>query len=128
MPRYAHPDVLDNGLNEIVNNCDELWLISSYTAGDSFAACSGRVLSVIARAPGNFALGNSGLNRTLTSAAGQDAAADAAGGGAGNHFVFVDTVGSRVLYATPEASGQAVVAGNPVNFPALVYTSEQPVA
>jgi len=70
----------------------------------------------------------SGNNRTLTSAAGKsDAAANATGGSATNHIAFLDTVGLRVLWVTPETSGQVVTLGNAVNFPSLVYTSNQPV-
>jgi hypothetical protein len=44
------------------------------------------------------------------------------------HFAFVDTVNSKVLWVTQETSGQVITAGNPVNFPALVYKAVQPVA
>lgn len=131
MARYAHPDVLDNGLNEIRNDCNSLVLLAAYTLGDSYAVATGgsNILAQIARAPGDFTLGD-GANgsRTLTSASGQDASADAtAAAGVDRHFAFLDTVGQRILWVTPEG-GQAITAGNPVTFPALVYRALQPVA
>jgi hypothetical protein len=129
MPRYAHPDFLDNGLNELRNDCNSMVLISDYTVGDSYAVVTGRILAQVAMAPADFTLGSSGNDRTLTTAAGkQDPSANASGGSATNHIAFLDTVGSRVLWVTPETSGQSVTATNPVNFPSLVYTARQPVA
>lgn len=128
MAKYAHPDVLDNGLAYIRANCDKIALISSYAAGDSYATVNGRILAEAAMAPADFTLGSSGNNRTLTSAAGKsDASANAGGGGASNHIAFLDTVNSKVLWVTNETTGQVITAGNPVNFPSLVYTAQQPV-
>jgi hypothetical protein len=42
------------------------------------------------------------------------------------HFAFTDGV-SKVLYVTDEASNQPITTGNSVDFPALVYTSGQPI-
>jgi hypothetical protein len=129
MTKYANPDVLDNGLNYIKNNCNKLALISDYDFGDSYATVNGNILASVAMTSTDFTLGTAGNNRTLTSASGkQDASADASGGGVTNHLAFVDTVASKVLWVTEETTGQVITAGNPVNFPALVYTNEQPVA
>lgn len=127
MAKYAHPDVLDNGIAYIRTNCNKMALISSYAVADSYATVNGRILAEVTMTTTDFTLGSSGNNRTLTTAAGkQDTAANASGGGATNHIAFVDTVNSKVLWVTEETSGQAVVSGNPVNFPSLVYTSNQP--
>ena len=68
-----------------------------------------------------------GLNGTLTTAAGKsDTAANVTGGGAGNHIAFLDTTNSKVLWVTNETSGQSITIGNPVSFPSLVYTVNQP--
>ncbi len=129
MAKYAHPDVLDNGPAYIKTNCNKVALISSYAFGDSYATINGRILAEAAMASGDFTLGSSGNDRTLTTAAGkQDTSANASGGSATNHLAFVDTVNSKVLWVTEETSGQAITAGNPVNFPSLVYTAKQPVA
>ena len=129
MAKWANADVLDNGPNYIKTNCNKLALISSYTAGASYATVNAAILAEVTMATGDFTLGTSGSDRTLTTAAGkQDASANASGGSASNHLAFVDTINSKVLWVTEETSGQAVTAGNPVTFPSLVYTSKQPVA
>jgi hypothetical protein len=129
MTKYAHPDVLDNGPNYIKTNCNKMALISAYTFGNSYSTVNAAILAEVTMASGDFTNGSSGNDRTLTTASGKtDASANASGGSASNHLAFVDTVNSKVLWVTEETSGQAVTAGNPVNFPSLVYTSKQPVA
>ena len=127
MAKWANADVLDNGPNYIKTNCNKLALISSYTAGASYATVNAAILAEVTMATGDFTLATSGSDRTLTTAAGkQDASANA--GGAASHIAFVDTVNSKVLWVTEETSGQTIVLGNPVTFPSLVYTAKQPVA
>ena len=127
MAKWAHADVLDNGINYIKTNCNKVAVISAYTAGDSYATVSGNILAEATMASGDFTLGTSGSNRTLTTASGkQDTSANASG--AASHIAFVDTVNSKVLWVTEETSGQTIVLGNPVTFPSLVYTAKQPVA
>lgn len=127
MAKYAHPDVLDQGPNFIKTNCNKMAVISAYTFGDSYATVNGNILAEATMASGDFTLGSSGNDRTLTTAAGKsDASANATG--AASHIAFVDTVASKVLWVTEETSGQTITSGNPVNFPSLVYTSKQPVA
>ena len=127
MAKWAHADVLDNGLNFIKTNCNTIAVISAYSAGDSYVTVNGKILAEATMASGDFTLGTSGSNRTLTTASGkQDASANA--GGAASHIAFVDTVNSKVLWVTEETSGQTIVLGNPVTFPSLVYTAKQPVA
>lgn len=128
MTKWAHADVLDNGLNHIKNNCDKVILTSAYAAGDSFATVVAATLAEAAMSAPDFVLGNGAAGaRALTSAAGvQDAAANATGGGAAMHICFVDTINSKVLWVTDETSDQTITLGNPVTFPSLVYTSTQP--
>lgn len=129
MAKYAHPDVLDQGPNFIKTNCNKMALISTYTFGATYATVNGNILAEATMASGDFTLGTSGNDRTLTTASGkQDASANASGGSVTNHIAFLDTVNSKVLWVTEETSGQAITAGNPVNFPSLVYTAKQPVA
>lgn len=129
MARWAHPDVLDNGPAYIRTNCTHLLLIGAYTAGDDYATVAGNALASVVRTTGNFTLANDGSNRRLTSAAvPSGASASAGGGGVNNHWAFVDATNSKVLYVTPESTGQAVADGNPVNIPALTYTARQPIA
>lgn len=127
MAKFAHANVLDNGLNYIKTNCNKVALISSYSVGESYATVAAKILAEATMTPTDFTLASSGNNRTLTSAAGKsDASANATGGSASNHIAYLNTVGSEVLWVTEETSGQVVTAGNPVNFPSLVYTSNQP--
>lgn len=127
MAKYAHQQVLDNGLNYIKTNCNKVALISSYTIGDSYATVAGRILAEATMASTDFTLASSGNNRTVTSAAGKsDTAANATGGSATNHIAFLNTTSSEVLWVTEETTGQVVTVGNPVNFPSLVYTAQQP--
>lgn len=127
MAKFAHQQVLDNGLNYIKTNCNKVALISSYTVGESYATVNGKILAEATMASADFTLASSGNNRTLTSAAGKsDTAANATGGSATNHIAYLNTTGSEVLWVTEETSGQVVTLGNPVNFPSLVYTSNQP--
>lgn len=130
MPYFAHQDVLDNGPAYIKANCNKIALISAYTFGDTYATVNGAILAEATMASADFTHGSAGNDRTLTSAAGkQDASANATvAAGATKHFAFLDTVNSKVLWVTQETSGQAITAGNPVNFPSLVYTAYQPVA
>lgn len=128
MAKYAHPDVLDNGINYIKTNCNKIALISSYAVGDSYATVNGRILADAAMTSTDFTLSSSGNDRVITSAAGkQDSAANASGGSATNHIAFLDTVNSKVLWVTQETTGQTITKDNPVTFPSLTYTAQQPV-
>jgi hypothetical protein len=127
MAKYAHPDVLDQGPNFIKVNCNKMAVIDAYTFGDSYATVNGNILAEASMTSTDFTLASSGNDRTLTTAAGKsDTSANATG--AASHIAFVDTVNSKVLWVTEETSGQTITAGNPVNFPSLVYTAKQPVA
>ena len=127
MTKWAHADVLDNGPAYIKTNCDKVCVVSEYTAGDSYATVTAAILAEATLTTTDFTLASAGNDRTLTTATGkQDTSANATG--AASHIAFVDTVNSKVLWVTEETSGQTVTSGNPVTFPALVYTAKQPVA
>lgn len=128
MSKYAHPDVLDNGLAYIKANANKMVLLSAYTSVYA-TAVGANLLAEVAMTPADYTLaGADGAARTLTTAAGKsDTAANASASGAPDlHIAFVDTVNSKVLWVTDETSNQAITAGNPVAFPQLVYTSGQP--
>lgn len=127
MAKFVHADTLDNGLNNIKNNCNSMMAVLVYAINDSYATvtAAANIIAQVAMASADFTLGSSGNNRTLTTASGkQDAVANNTGDP--THIVFVDTVNSKVLWVTDESSVQSVTAGNPVNFPSLVFTSVQP--
>ena len=127
MAKWVHADVLDNGIAYIKANCNKMALVSAYSAGDSYATVNAAIVADAAMASGDFTIAAAGNNRTLTTAAGKsDTAANVTGGGVGNHIAFLDTVNSKVLWVTNETSGQSITIGNPVSFPSLVYTVNQP--
>lgn len=129
MAKWVHSDVLDYGIDRIRTNANAIWLIKAYTAGDSYATVQGNMIADAAMASGDYTLGNGASSaRTLTTASGKsDPAANAGSGAAPNlHFAFVDTAASKVLWVTDETTDQVITAGNPVSFPSLVYTSNQP--
>lgn len=126
MAKWVHADVLDGGLNAIKNNATKMMLISAYAAGDSYATVTGNKLAEVTMASGDFTLASSGSNRTVTSASGKSANATAsAAGGSNLHIAFTDG-SAKVLWVTDETTDQAITSGNPVDFPALTYTSNQP--
>jgi hypothetical protein len=128
MAKWAHQDVLDNGLNYIKNNCNKVVAVIAYTSGDSYATVmtAGNIVAEATLTSGDFVLSTSGNDRVLTFSAGkQDTAANNTGDP--THFAFVDTANSKVLWVTTESSGQTVTVGNITTFPSLTYTNKQPV-
>lgn len=128
MTKWVNSKVQDDGLNYLKNNCNKIALISTYAANDSYATVTSNLLAEATMASGDFTLaGAAGAARTCTTAAGkQDAAANAGGGGANMHIAFLNTNGSEVLWVTDETSDQTITINNPITFPSLVYTSNQP--
>ncbi len=132
MPRYAHTDVLDNGIKYIKDNCNKVILISAYAT--AYATVNGA--NKVAEAnlvTGDFAIaGADGAARVLTATLTGKSGGNALQGvvdGTNMHLAFVDTVNSKVLYVTEESSDQAIVNGNPVQFNSNpTYTSNQPTA
>lgn len=129
MARYAHADVLDNGPARIQSAANKVVLVSAYTVGDTFATVhtTNKVAEATIASTDFTLAGADAADRTCTFG-GKSGTATATGGGVNNHFAFVDTVNSKVLWVTPETSGQSVTLSNPVTFPSLVYTAKQPVA
>jgi hypothetical protein len=127
MPFYKHPDVADAELSYIRNSCNRMVLVSAYTFGDSYATVIANVLAESPMLPGDFTLGASGNNRTLTVAPKSDASANASGGGVSSHTVLLDTLTGRVLLATEESEAQSIVAGSAVSIGGFVITNAQPI-
>lgn len=128
--KYAHPDVLDGGLLAIKNNATRLLLVKNYTAGDSYATVVGNAVATATVTSADFTIAN-GTNgaRTITLAAGKTATASgaalAAGNGQDHEFAITDG-SARVLAMLDETGESANQVGDTINFPALVYTSNQP--
>lgn len=126
MSKWAHADVLDQGPNLIRTACVRMLLISGYTVGATYAAVVAAQLAEVVMTSADFTLGSSGSNRTLTVAGGKSATSTAAATGTPDlHIAFTDG-SARVLWVTDETSNVAVPLGATVNFPAPVYTAQQP--
>lgn len=126
MAKWAHSDVLDKGPDQIKQNANSMRLVSAYAAGDSYATVIANTLAAVAMVSGDYTFTSSGSNRVLTTASGKSANATATSLTPNLHLAFVDTVNSKVLWVTDEASDQPITSGNPVNFPSVAYTSQQP--
>lgn len=132
MPRYAHPDVLDNGPQYIKDNCNKVIVVSAFTS--AFATANGASkVGETALVAGDFALsGADGAARVLTAtltAKSAGNALQAVADGSNMHLVFVDTVTSKVLLVTEESSNQAITSGNPLTLNSnATYTANQPAA
>lgn len=126
MAKWVRSGVLDNGLNDIKTNATKMLLIKAYSAGDSYATVTGNIVAEVTMTGTDYTLGSSGLNRTLTTASGKSGTATANSGASPDlHFAFTDG-SANVIWVTDETSDQVVTSGNTVNFPQLVYTSNQP--
>lgn len=125
MALYAHPDVLDGGLNVIKNDCNSVVLIAQYTFGDTYNTVINNTIAQAAMAPSDFAIEDAGDNRAVISSGTKTAPATITA--ESSHIAFLDTVGHRVLYVTEETTGQSVFTDNPVHFPSITYTSRQPI-
>lgn len=126
MAKWVRSGVLDNGLNDIKTNATKMLLIKAYAAADSYATVVGNLVAEATMASTDYTLGSSGSNRTLTTAAGKSATASANSGATPNlHIAFTDGT-ANVIWVTDETSDQVVTSGNTVNFPQIVYTSNQP--
>jgi len=127
MAKWVRSGVLDNGLNDIKTVATKMLLLSTYTAGDTYAVVfANRLNAGVTMVAADFTLAAVGNNRTLTTAAGKADTATATAATPNLHIAFTDGVGV-VIWVTDETSDQPITSGNTINFPALVYTSQQPV-
>lgn len=124
MAKWASASFLDGGLSYLKNTAVFMSLIKAYAAGDSFATVSGNIVAQSAITSADVVLSSSGSNRVATTAA-KSATASANSGATPNlHIAFHD--GTNVIWVTDETSDQQIYSGNPVSFPALTYTANQP--
>lgn len=126
MAKWVRSGVLDNGLNDIKTNATKMMIIKAYTAGDSYATVTGNKVAEVTMVSGDYTLGSSSSNRTLTVGSGKSATATANSGATPDlHIAFTDG-SANVIWVTDETSDQQIYSGNTVNFPAPVYTANQP--
>lgn len=129
MAKWVRSGVLDSGLNDIKNNVTRIVLLSAYAAGDSAATVNANTLAYVASVSTDFTLSSSGSNRLLTVASGKVATATATAGGIPDlHMAFTDgtTTAINVIWVTDISNDQPITSGNVINFPAPVYTNNQP--
>ena len=131
MPKYYHPDVLDNGLQFILdsvnsNNVDML-LIDSYSQGQAYSTVNGNAVMSIDLVLGDFTLGNQGtFGRELV-------VAEKAGTASGDapspdlHVAIVDVTDSKVLVVTDETGDADVSTSQPITIPTFDIRMNQPV-
>jgi|SRR5687768_7409240 len=128
MAKYAHSDVLDNGLNEIKTYADEMWLVKGYAAGDSYATAAAKKVCSVAMVSGDYTLsGADAAARVLAVATKSNTASASSTGGDNLHVLLVRTAATKILWATDETTDQVVTSGNTVTFPTFNCTSGQPV-
>lgn len=125
MAKWVHADVLDNGPAYIKANATKWLLIKAYSAGDSYATVTSNIVASADVTASDFTLASSGSNRTLTTGTKSPASSANSGASPNLHFAFTDG-SAKVLWVTDETTDQVVTSPNVVNFPALVYTTNQP--
>lgn len=121
MAKYLHPDVLDSGLEEIKNNCNQQ-LICNAMPSDRADALS-KALAAVAMAGIDFTIANGdagGRKCTVTAKSGVSVTVT------GTSAVAALIDGTRLLVVTDETTGQTLTAGNTVNIPTWKITFNDP--
>src|SRR5687768_10342304 len=115
MPKYAHADVLDGGLNAIRNNATRMLLIKAYVRSDSYATVLANAICTVPMSSVDYTLsGGDGADRVLTVSPRSGTASAGSGASPDLHIAFTDNVG-KVLLVTDETTDQVVTSGNTVN-------------
>ena len=126
MAKWVDSTVLDNGLNQIKNNATTMLLIKAYTLADSYATVVSNAVASVAMTSTDYTLTSSSSNRVLTTASGKSANASANSGVSPDLHIAFTNGANTVYWVTDETSNQVITAGNPVNFPQITYTNNQP--
>lgn len=129
MAKYAHSDILDNGIEKLRTTAVRVLVIKAYAAADSYATVTGNAVISLTITTSDFGAiaGADGAARTLAFN-GKSGTASAGSGATPNlHIAFTDGT-SKVLLVTDETSDQVITSGNTVNIPSIspLYTSNQP--
>ncbi|HEU4830675.1 MAG TPA: hypothetical protein VFS65_00710 [Candidatus Saccharimonadales bacterium] len=127
--RYASIEVLDGGLDAIMNGAIRMLLLKTYAANDPYATVVSNAICSVPITSANFSKsGADGAARVLTLASGLTGSATAGSGASPDlHIAFTNNV-DTVFLVTDETTNQVITAGNDVVFPQIVYTSSQPAA
>ena len=131
MAKYLHPDVLDNGLQYIIdeatsNNVDIL-LLDAYTLGQSYATVDSNKVMTINTSSGDYSLANFGTYGRQLDVAEKSGSASASATSPDLHVAIVDVTNTKVLAVTDETSDQDITNGNPITVPTWSIKMAQPV-
>ena len=130
MAFYLHPDVLDRGLQEIIDKVSagnvDLLLIKAYTQGVAYATVVSNKVMEINLAFGDLALANQGTGRKLVVAEKAGTiSVDAVSPDL--HVAIVDITNTKVLAVTDETGDNDLSVGNPKTIPSFGINMNQPV-
>ena len=132
MAKFLHPDVLDNGLQYIIDQASasnvDMLLITSYTQGNAYATVNSNKVCEIDMVAGDFSLANQGTyGRKLVVASKAGTANAAATGPHDLHVAIVDVTNSKVLAVTDETSNRNISNAEPLTIPSFDANMNQPV-
>jgi hypothetical protein len=133
MPKWYHPDILDNGLAHVEAQIDashtvKLHYLKAYAAADSYATVAGNSIGSVALAGADLALSDQGTNgRQLTVAAKNITATADSGATPDTHVAILDETDSKVLIVTDETSDAQILTGNIIAVPSWNAKMNQPV-
>ena len=123
MAKYAHPDVLQKGLQEVVDNADGYYACSAQpTTYDEAVNTYELAHTNAAAADFSWATGSTGQELTMAAKSAISIDAD----GDLTHVAFVDSATSRLLLVDT-TSTQHLYAGNELNLPSWKMTAKNPV-
>lgn len=127
MAKWASAAFLDGGLDYLKATATKQLLIKAYAAADSYVTVTGNSVGEVTMATGDFTKSSVGSDRRLTIAAKPSGGNATANSGAtpNLHLAFTDGA-AAVIYVTDETTDQVITSGNPIDFPALTYTTGQP--
>jgi hypothetical protein len=129
MAKYLHPDVLDNGLQHIIDQCSgnvDMLLITSYAQGQAYATVDSNKVMTIDLVAGDFTLGNQGTGRKLTVAE-KSGTASGSASSPDLHVAIVDAATSKVLAVTDDTGDADITIGDPKTLPTFDIRMNQPV-
>jgi hypothetical protein len=130
MPKYLHPDVLDNGLQHIIDQAAgnvDLLLIKAYSQGQAYATVDGNKVMTINLVAGDFTLGAHGTYGRKVTVAEKSGTASAAATAPDLHVAIVDVTNTKVLAVTDETGDQDVAVDDPKTIPTFDINMNQPV-
>lgn len=128
--KFASKNFLDNGLRYLTLNANILFLVESYTLSDLYSDLENNELAHLLLNADDFSIGDgAGASRVVTTTPGRTVQLLEPGtsGGVDMHFAFCNSETQEIIWVTDESSDALIEYGSILTFPALTYTSAQPV-